>query len=143
MIKKAVVLTSIFCVLLSVLCACKGKDDEKSSEETTQATLPPPYTTVVDGEPMTAQKLGSSDKDYEVGCYDENGRGTRFEYYKDGKLSYYYVSSDFDETGNESVQTYFNADGKLLASIKDGQFYDADGKVISEYQMEEFLKKYK
>lgn len=143
MIKKAVVLTSIFCVLLSVLCACNGKDDEKSSEETTQATLPPPYTTVVDGEPMTAQKLGSSDKDYEIGCYDENGRGTRFEYYKDGKLSYYYVSSDFDETGNESVQTYFNADGKLLASIKDGQFYDADGKVISEYQMDEILKKYK
>ena len=79
----------------------------------------------------------------DIGCYDENGRGTRFEYYKDGKLSYYYVSSDFDETGNESVQTYFNADGKLLASIKDGQFYDADGKVISEYQMDEILKKYK
>lgn len=144
MIKKFIVITSILCVLLSVLCACKGKNDEKSSEEeTTQATLPPPYTTVVDGEPMTAQRLGSSDEDYEIGCYDENGRGTRIEYYKDGKLSYYYISSDFDENGNESLQTYYNADGKLLASIKDGQFYDADGKKITEDQMETILKEYK
>ena len=143
MIKKIIVITSILCVLLSVLCACKGKNDEKLSEETTQATLPPPYTTVVDGEPMTAQKLGSSDEDYEIGCYDENGRGTRIEYYKDGKLSYYYVSSDFDENDNETVQTYYNADGKLLASIKDGQFYDADGKKITEDQMETILEKYK
>ena len=143
MIKKIIVITSILCVLLSVLCACKGKNDKKSSEETTQATLPPPYTTVVDGEPMTAQKLGSSDEDYEIGCYDENGRGTRIEYYKDGKLSYYYVSSDFDESDNEIVQTYYNADGKLLASIKDGQFYDADGKKITEDQMETILKEYK
>ena len=143
MIKKIIVITSILCVLLSVLCACKGKNDKKSSEETTQATLPPPYTTVVDGEPMTAQRLGSSDEDYEIGCYDENGRGTRIEYYKDGKLSYYYVSSDFDESDNEIVQTYYNADGKLLASIKDGQFYDADGKKITEDQMETILKEYK
>lgn len=143
MIKKIIVITSIFCVLLSVLCACKDKNDEKSLEETTQATLPPPYTTVVYGEPMTAQKLGSSDEDYEIGCYDENGRGTRIEYYKNGKLSYYYVSSDFDESDNETVQTYYNADGKLLASIKDGQFYDADGKKITEDQMETILKEYK
>ena len=140
MIKKAFVITLILCVLLSVLCACKDKDDEKSSEETTQATLPPPYTTVVDGEPMTAQRLGISDEDYEIGCYDENGRGTRIEYYKDGKLSYYYVSSDFDENGNETVQTYYNADGKLLASIKNGEFYDADGKKIPEDKMDAILK---
>ena len=140
MIKKIIVITSIFCVLLSVLCACKDKDDEKSSEETTQATLPPPYTTVVDGEPMTAQRLGISDEDYEIGFYDENGRGTRIEYYKDGKLSYYYVSSDFDENGNETVQTYYNADGKLLASIKNGEFYDADGKKIPEDKMDAILK---
>lgn len=140
MIKKAFVITLILCVLLSVLCACKDKDDEKSSEETTQATLPPPYTTVVDGKDMAAQKLGSSDEDYEIGCYDENGRGTRIEYYKDGKLSYYYVSSDFDENGNETVQTYYNADGKLLASIKNGEFYDADGKKIPEDKMDAILK---
>ncbi len=125
--------------VLIMLCSCGEKSAE--SETTAQATVtnPPPYTTVIDGKNYTAQKLESQDDNYQIGYFDDQNRASRFEYYKDGKLSYYYISSDFDENGNDNVQKYYSAEGKLLGTVDNGRFFDADGKEISEMEMSELL----
>lgn len=117
--------------------ACGKKPAETGS--TTEPTIPPPYTTVIDGKTYTAQKISSQDKNYQIGYYNNKNQPERFEYYKDGKLSYYYISSDFDESGNENVQKYYNADGKLLGTVDNGKFYNASGKEISESEMDALL----
>lgn len=138
--KKLFAVLFIICICLGSFCSCGKDKNEPTSERSEQeSTLPPSYTTVVDGKTLTAQKFSSDDKNYQVGTYDEDGRGTRFEYYKDGKLSYYYISSDFDETGNSAVQKYYNADGELLGSVDENGFHDADGKTISESEMDALL----
>lgn len=132
----AIAFLSSFLILLSS-CGEKPAENETTVQET--VTNPPPYTTVIDGKNYTAQKLASQDDDYQIGYFDDQNRASRFEYYKDGKLSYYYISSDFDENGNDNVQKYYNADGKLLGTADSGKFFDADGKEISESEMSELL----
>lgn len=134
--KKLSALFLLFLLLLSFN-ACGKKAVETGSS--TEATNPPPYTTVIDGKTYTAQKLGSQDKDYQIGYFDDNNQAARFEYYMGGKLSYYYISSDFDENGNDNVQKYYNADGKLLATVDRGKFYNASGKEITESEMDALL----
>ncbi len=125
--------------LLIMLCSCGEKPIEGETTVQPTVTNPPPYTTVIDGKNYTAQKLASQDDNYQIGYFDDQNRASRFEYYKDGKLSYYYISSDFDENGNDNVQKYYSADGKLLGTADSGKFFDADGKEISETEMSELL----
>lgn len=134
---KKISLLFISILLLLSLNACGKKAvDPPVSTETTN---PPPYTTVINGKTYTAQKLGSHDNNYQIGYFDDKNRAERFEYYKDGKLSYYYISSDFDENGNDNVQKYYNSDGKLLATFDRGKFYNASGKEISESEMDALI----
>lgn len=134
---KRITALLLLILLISAFCAC-GKADT-DNDGTTEATNPPPYTTEIDGKAYTAQKLNSQDKNYQIGYYNDKSQPERFEYYKDGKLSYYYISSDFDESGNDNVQKYYSADGKLLGTFDNGKFYNASGKEISESEMDALL----
>lgn len=134
---KRIFVIFLLSLLFVSLCACGKKDTD--NENTGDLTNPPPYTTVIDGKTYTAQKLNSKDNEYQIGYFDSDNRGARFEYYKDGKLSYYYISSDFDESGNDNVQKYYNADGKLLGTVDNGKFYNASGKEISESEMDALI----
>lgn len=133
---KRITALLLLILLISAFCSC-GKDDTDNNGTT--ETNPPPYTTEIDGKAYTAQKLNSQDKNYQIGYYNDKNQPERFEYYKDGKLSYYYISSDFDENGNDSVQKYYSADGKLLGTFDNGKFYNASGKEISESEMDALL----
>ena len=117
--------------------ACGKAETDKGV--TTKPTVPQPYTTVIDGKKYTAQKLSPQEKDYQIGYYNENNQPERFEYYTGGKLSYYYISSEFDDNGNDNVQKYYSADGKLLGTVKNGKFYNSSGKEISESEMDALL----
>lgn len=136
--KKILISIGSLALIIATITAC-GKSETENETTVTEQTNPPPYTTVFDGKTLNAQKLSPDDKNYTVGIYDDNGRGIGLEYYKDGKLSYYYISSDFDESGNSHVQTYYNADGKLIATIDDDGFHDAKGNIISEYEMDQLI----
>lgn len=136
--KKIFYIIPIICIVM--LCSCSAVSDETSNEKTTaEITNPKPYTTVIDGKEYTAQKIVSGNNDYQIGYYDESGRGVRLDYYKDGKLSYYYISSNFDENGNDTVQKYYDKKGKLIATVEPDGFYDANGKSISETELDELL----
>lgn len=137
--KKLLLILSI-CVLEFSLSACGKSEQDNSDRSSSDVSNPPPYTTVVDGKEMTAQRFNSANGSYEIGCYDENNNGKRWEYYKDGKLAYYYISEDFDKQGNEAVQKYYSADGKLIATVDQSGFRDANGKTISEDEMNKLLK---
>lgn len=134
--KKISLLFILILLLLSLNACGKKAVDPPVSTETTN---PPPYTTVIDGKTYTAQKLGSQDNNYQIGYFNDKNQAERFEYYKDGKLSYYYISSDFDENGNDNVQKYYNSDGKLLATLDRGKFYNTSGKEISESEMDALI----
>lgn len=134
--KKISLLFILILLLLSLNACGKKAVDPPVSTETTN---PPPYTTVIDGKTYTAQKLGSQDNNYQIGYFNDKNQAERFEYYKDGKLSYYYISSDFDENGNDNVQKYYNSDGKLFATFDRGKFYNASGKEISESEMDALI----
>lgn len=134
--KKISLLFILILLLLSLNACGKKAVDPPVSTETTN---PPPYTTVIDGKTYTAQKLGSQDNNYQIGYFNDKNQAERFEYYKDGKLSYYYISSDFDENGNDNVQKYYNSDGKLLATFDRGKFYNVSGKEISESEMDALI----
>ncbi len=134
---KRITALLLLILIISVFCSC-GKADT-DNDGTTEATNPPHYTTVIDGKKYTAQRLDSNDKNYQIGYYNDKNLPERFEYYKDGKLSYYYISSGFDENGNDSIQKYYNADGKLLGTVDNGKFYNASGKEISESEMDSLL----
>lgn len=134
--KKISLLFILILLLLSLNACGKKAVDPPVSTETTN---PPPYTTVIDGKTYTAQKLGSQDNNYQIGYFNDKNQAERFEYYKDGKLSYYYISSDFDENGNDNVQKYYNSDGKLLATFDRGKFYNTSGKEISESEMDALI----
>lgn len=136
--KKIFYIIPIICIIM--LCSCSAASDETPSKETTaEVTNPKPYTTVVDGKKYIAQKIVSGSNDYQIGYYDANGRGARLEYYKDGRLSYYYISSDFDENGNDTVQKYYDKNGKLIATVDSDGFRDANGKSISETELDALL----
>ncbi|HAY73459.1 MAG TPA: hypothetical protein DCY31_06375 [Ruminococcaceae bacterium] len=136
--KKIFFIIPIICIIM--LCSCSAASDETPNEGTaTEVTNPKPYTTVIDGKKYTAQKIVSGNNDYQIGYYDESGRGVRLDYYKDGKLSYYYISSDFDENGNDTVQKYYDKNGKLIATVDPDGFYDADGRSISETELDALL----
>ncbi len=133
--KLFMILISISLLLSFGACGKKAVD----ADGTTDPTIPPPYTTVIDGKNYTAQKLNSQDENYQIGYYNDKNQPERFEYYMDDKLSYYYISSDFDENGNDNVQKYYSADGKLLGTVDKGKFYNASGKEISESEMDALL----
>lgn len=134
--KKISLLFILILLLLSLnACGKKAVDPPVSTE----MTNPPPYTTVIDGKKYTAQKLGSQDNNYQIGYFNDKNQAERFEYYKDGKMSYYYISSDFDENGNDNVQKYYNSDDKLLATFDRGKFYNASEKEISESEMDALI----
>lgn len=136
--KKIFYIIPIICIIM--LCSCSAASDETPSEGTTaEITNPKPYTTVIDGKEYTAQKIVSGNNDYQIGYYDESGRGVRLDYYKDGKLSYYYISTDFDENGNDTVQKYYDKNGKLIAAVDPDGFHDANGKSISETELDALL----
>lgn len=132
-------ISALFLLIILALTfgACGKNDTDK--DETTVAPLSESYTTVIDGKNYTAQRLNSNDENFQIGYFNDNNQPERFEYYKDGKLSYYYISSGFDENGNDDVQKYYSADGKLLGTVNNGRFYNASGKEISESEMDALL----
>lgn len=133
--KKIFINMTILIATFLLLCSCSS--DKKTSEVKIPVTTP--YTTVIDGKTMTAQRVGTDDSDYQIGCYDENGVGKRLEYYKNGKLIYYYITTDYDKKGNETIQKYYDSSDKLFATVKNGDFYDARGKKITEEKMNEII----
>lgn len=134
--KRIIALFLLF-LISAVFFACDKAETDKGV--TTKPTVPEPYTTVIDGKKYTAQKLSPQEKDYQIGYYNENNQPERFEYYTGGKLSYYYISSEFDDNGNDNVQIYYSADGKLLGTVKNGKFYNSSGKEISESELDALL----
>jgi uncharacterized protein YkuJ len=138
--KKIICIISIFTACLSVLCACGNKVNDETSTTTSEVTYPAPYTTEVDGKMMTAQKLSNDSENYEIGYYDEDGRGVRLEHYKDNKLIYYYISTEFYSDGNATVQKYYDAKGKLVASVNNNEFFDAKGNKITEDEMNKIIQ---
>lgn len=134
---------SLLTVLLfaTLLSSCKEKNPEPTISEKTTTTdyTPVTFTTQINGKNQTAYKLDGDDKNYNIGCIDENGNGNRLEKYTDGKLSYY-ILSDFDENGNETKQNYYSADGKLLATVESGKIFDSQKKEISEDELNRLLK---
>lgn len=135
--KRIIALFLLF-LISAVFFACGKAETDKGV--TTKPTVHQPYTTVIDGKKYSAQKLSPQGKDYQIGYYNENNQPERFEYYTDGKLSYYYISSEFDDNGNDNVQKYYSADGKLIATVDQNGFRDANGKTISEDEMNKLLK---
>lgn len=135
--KRIIALFLLF-LISAVFFACGKAETDKGV--TTKPTVPQPYTTVIDGKKYSAQKLSPQEKDYQIGYYNENNQPERFEYYTGGKLSYYYISSEFDDNGNDNVQKYYSADGKLIATVDQNGFRDANGKTISEDEMNKLLK---
>lgn len=134
---KKLCLLLIGSILFLGFCAC-GKDG--AAENTTEKlTDPPPYTTVVDGKMMTARKMYNDKDNYEIGYYDEAGTGERLEYYKDGKLSYYYIQDGSSVDGSDIVQKYYYADGTLFAVFDNNGFHDAKGNAISENEMDKLV----
>lgn len=133
---KKLCLFLLSAVLFLGLCAC-GRD-EVAENTTENLADPPPYTTVIDGKTMTARKMYRDKDNYEIGYYDESGTGERVEYYKDGKLSYYYISEGSPMDGSV-VQKYYYADGTFFAKTYNDGFIDAKGNAISEDEMEKLI----
>ena len=144
--KKAVIIVSVLVLVLSVMSACGDKNDaEAVSTTVSDTTRGDKYVTTASkytvGDVQTSEKVAVNDNEYHIAYYDADGIGAKVEIYRGGKLAYYYTSSSVDEDGNCLQQKYYSADGRYLGAFDNGYFFDANGKQISEDEMEANLNK--
>ncbi len=139
--KGLLAVISFVLVCCSFLSACSEKNSKIL--ETPNTDYGSEYQTktpeITNGKIETSSRLDGGKDEYQIGYFDENGRGTKLEFYKKNKLVYYYVTTGFDADGNATRQEYFDSESKLLAVCDNGYFFDADGNQISEDVMNNIL----
>lgn len=132
---------SFVLVCCSFLSACSKK--ETKTLETPNTDYGSEYHTktpeITNGKIETSSRVDSGEDEYQIGYSDENGRGTKLEFYKKDKLVYYYITTGFDADGNATRQEYYDSENKLIAVYDNGYFFDAEGKQISEDVMNNML----
>ncbi len=142
--KKTLILISLSVLILTVFVSC-GKNS-KPTTDALYTDIPEAYSTTepeyTAGSEKTSEKFETGKDEYQISYYDENGFATKLEFYRKGKLRYYYEASSVDETGNCIQQKYYTADGELFGVYDNGFFFDENGIQISEDMMQERLEKY-
>lgn len=131
--KKLLIFISAISLLFAAFTAC----DKKQNEDSTTTTIPyddysltePSYTV---GAVATSEKAETGENTYEIRYFDANGVPARCDYYRDGKLAYYCVYSGTDEAGNAVQEKYYTADGKFVAILDNGIFFDEAGNRLTE-----------
>lgn len=137
--KKAICIISAAVMLLTVCTAC-GKEDADTVPETT-AYNPADWTEFIKKGDETVNKLKISDNEYELNYTDDEGNAVKTEHYKNDKLTYYYVFAAYDKDGN-TKQEYYSGDGKLFAIYSPSGLTDANGKPISEIDVQKIMDLY-
>lgn len=144
--KRMLYVLSAAVLFISLFSACGKQSDSpiaiapSTDVGETYVTTSAEYTA---GKEKTSEKVATGDNEYEITYYDEDGRGTKLEHYRNGKLRYYYICAGLDENGNCVQQMYYNGSDKLLGTFDNGYFFDADGTQITEDMMDLILDKVK
>lgn len=144
--KKFSVCLSIILIIISVFSACnstpaEGEATDAGTAATTQKApiaVNPDFEDRTVGSVQTSEKYGG-DKDYYIEYYDEDGLVTKTAVYENGRMVYYFTVALADIMGNAKQIDYYTPGGKFVATQKDGCFYDASGKQMSETEFENRL----
>lgn len=137
--KKLFCILSCFVLLLSCFSACSHKNTKNNSEASTQ-----PKTFDGNNEFELGKEAKTSEIDSENGKQvfhiDEHGEYMMLDHYdSDGKILYY-EEPVYSADGNIKGYKYYDAQKKLLASVdSENNFFDKDGKNITENQFTELL----
>lgn len=138
--KKAICIVSTAILILTLATACgKTVQTESETETETQTISVPPFSEV-DG--VKSRKVEIDDTHYEIDILDGNGNASKREFYKDGILTYYIEVSAKDADGNSTQEKYYTSKKELFATCDSGNYYDKNGKQISEEVMAAAIDKY-
>lgn len=135
--KKIICILSAAVLLLTVGTAC-GKKEQADNTAADNTTAENTWARFVTENGKKAMKIIINENEYEMNYLDESDNADKTEHYKNGKLTYYYVYADPDSYGN-SEQLYYSADGKFFAKYSAEGFFDANGKEISEGEMQKLI----
>lgn len=148
--KKIIVCISILTVSLSIFVACSDKSDSEETTATTSLTTVETQRSTIDpnysmteaqytvGVVQTSEKFGDGSEFY-INHYDDNGWIAKVDFYKKGKLAYYFIVDATDEMGNCLRSKYYTANGNFVAYFDNTFFFDASGNKITETEFEKRL----